>query len=862
VETIKKAWILLLHEGRVLLRQSLTYWLLAGCLFVVNLLTLTSAKFFDPSTTALTPLFLNFTVISSVLVPLLTMSVWARSTKLDALPWFFSFPLPLWSVVLARYLLTFGLSLVALISTFPLSFTLAYLGTPDWGVIACGYLALAALLSFQVALGSLASALAPHLLAAFLLAAVANIVFTALGSHLLFESMPSVFSIQWTDRLAPLGIPFHLIAAFRGVIDFRDILYFLGWTAFCLFMNHTVIFNKRKQKRPGRTQMFAYLATATGVLLVIQFARQAHVRWDLTQENLYTLAPGTKEIIRKLERPIFADFYFTRTHETTGLKQYGQRIEELLREYASTSPQNFRLRFIDPVQDSEEEVRARIAGMQGLTTKTGENIYLGLALRQGEQTLAIPLFNPETEGQLEYELTEAVVKLVQAAKPSLGIMSELPLVGDELGENANLRNDWAFVAALRSLYQIVSIPIQSESIPETLQSLILVHPKQLSERTLYAIDQYLMNGGKLIIFLDAFCRFEINYPHGGQDHVRYSSQLKSFLDHWGVIFHNETLVGDPERAMEVSVAQQSYSYPFQMLLSSQDMKKDMSIAKNLQKIQVLESGWFEASASAPEGLKFFPLIQSSETSGLVKTEETEFRSPQDLSAQLKPDGKPKVIAGLLRGRLSSSFARSPDGILGEHKEKTSSDTSIVLMGDVDFLTDPFVVDKVQSLGQMVYKPKGDNMNFLMNALEFISGHQDLIAIRSKTQMNRSLWRILDLEQKAATQLSEHDSPLSSKLNEIQEKLSQWESENSSKGQVVSREQRLMIQQLREEEARIRRERKLLRESSEARVKHLKANIFWLHIGLAPLLFLLGLLWVWRERPPIRSAAGPSQSSGH
>ncbi len=861
METIRKTWILFRHEGRVLLRQASTYWLLAGCLFVVNLLTLTSSRFFSTTDATLLPLFLSFTLVSCIIVPLLTMSVWARSTKLDALPWFFSFPLPLWSVVTARFLLTFGLSLVALASTVPLSFTLSYLGSPDWGVIAASYMALAALLAFQVALGSLASALAPHQLAAFLLAAVVNVLFMALGSHLLYESIPSFLSIEWTERLAPLGVPFHLVAAFRGVIDFRDVLYFVGWTLFCLFTNQTVIHNKRKQKRPGRAWIFGYLATGIVVLLMILFARQAHVRWDFTEEKLYTLASGTKEIVRKLERPIYADLYFTRSHSAPALKQYGQRIEELLREYASTSPQNFRLRFIDPVQDSEEEVRARIAGMQVITTKSGENVYLGLALRQGDQTLSIPLFNPQTEGQLEYELTEAVVKLVQAAKPSIGVMSELPLVGDELGENINLRNDWAFVSALRSLYQIVSIPIQSESIPETLQSLVLVHPKQLSPKTLFAIDQYLMNGGKLMVFLDAFCRFEINYPRGGQDHEKYSSQLKSFLDRWGIVFHNETLVGDPERAMDVALAQINYSYPLQMQLTGDEMNKEMSIAKNLQKIQVLETGWFEASPTLPKGLNFFSLIESSDTSGLVKTEETEFRSPQDLGEQIHPDGKHRIIAGILRGRLKSSFDSPPEGVVGEHKKVASQDTSIVLVGDVDFLTDSFVVDKIQSMGQMVYKPKGDNITFLMNALEFISGHQDLIAIRSKTQIDRSLWRIVDLEQKAASALSEHDAPLSTKLNQIQEKLNQWESENSDKGQVVSREQQLKIQQLREEEARIRRERKLLKVNSEARVQNLKANIRWLHLGIAPLLILLGLLWAWRERPTIRSALGILRSSG-
>lgn len=856
METIIKAWILFRHEGRVLLRQASTYWLLAGHLFLVNLLTLTSDQFFNTENSSLLPLFLNLAFLSCFFVPLLTMSVWARSTRLDALPWFFSFPLPLWSVVIARFFLTWGLALVTLASTLPLGLTLQYLGSPDWGVIMSSFTLFAFLMAFQVALGSLASAIAPHQLAAFLLAAVANALFMALGSHLLFEDVPSFLPLAWTDRLAPLGVPFHLVAAFRGVIDFRDILFFIGWALFCLFINQAVIHHKRKQKRPGRNIMFGYLATGLGVLIIILFARQAHVRWDLTEEKLYTLSNGTREIVRKLEKPIYADLYFTRSHSSSALKQYGQRIEELLREYQSTSPKNFRLRFIDPVQDSEEEVRARIAGISAIPLAPGENIYLGLALRQGDQTLSIPVFTPQTEGQLEYELTEAIVKLVQAAKPSIGIMSELPLVGDELGGSVNLRNDWAFVAALRSLYQIVSVPIQSEALPEHLQSIILVHPKQLSEKTLYAIDQYLMRGGKLMIFLDAFCRYEINYPRATQEHAMYSSQLKHFLDAWGVIFHNETLVGDRARSTQVAVAQISYDYPFQLQLTSQDMNKDMSIAKNLNKVQLLESGWLEQAANPVKNLHYFPLMMSSESSGLVRTEMTEYSSPQDLATELKSDGKKRAVAALLRGRFQSTFDSVPEGSLIEHRKSSEQDAAVVIVADVDFLSDASVVDKVQSMGQMVYKPKGDNITFLMNSLEFISGHQDLIAIRSRTHVDRSLWRLVDMEEKATIAYAGEDAALTSKLNEIQNKLAQWENENSDKGQVVSREQLSMIQQLREEEAKLRRERKILKEKSEAKVRHLKANIRWLHLGLAPLTILLGLFWVLREKP-IRSTRSVS-----
>ncbi|MBC7533795.1 MAG: Gldg family protein [Oligoflexus sp.] len=844
--TIKKAWILYLHEGRILLRQPMTYWILALNLFVVNALTLGSSKFFDTSHTSLLPLFLYIPVLSSLFIPLLTMTQWAKSKTLDALPWFFSFPLPLWSVVLARFALAWSVALVALASTSPLSVTLAYLGPPDWGTIAAGYLALAALCAFQVAWGSLMSALAPHVLAAYVLAAVGNLFFMAIGSHLLYEKIPTFLPLTWNDRLSPLGVPYHLVAAFRGVVDLRDFLFLLAWTVLCLFLNQSVLHNKRKQRGPGRATIFGYLSMGAGLLILVLLARDAHVRWDLTEEELYTLSGGTKGIIERLEKPIHADLYFTGSSIPPQLKYYGQRIEELLREYAATSPKNFRLHLIDPAQDSEEEVQARIAGMRVIPGIAGANAYLGLAMRQGEHNLSIPLFNVQTEAQLEYELTESIVRLAQAAKPSLGIMSELPLVGDELGENSALRNDWAFVSALRSLYQIVNIQITAESIPENLQTIILIHPRIVDPNILYAIDQFLMRGGKMIVFLDAFCRYEINYPSRVGQNNNFASQFSHFLDPWGVSFHADTLVGDSERATHVQIAQMNYDYPFQLQLGVDEVNHDLSISKSLQKINFLEAGWFEAKAEQP--YTFTPLISTGTNSGLVKTDLTEYMTAQQIAEQLKPDGGRRVLAALLKGKWRSTFKVPPEGSNLPHKEVADQEGAMVIVSDVDFLSDSFTVDKIQSLGQMVYKPKGDNISFLMNALEFINGHQDLIAIRSRIHVDRSLQKIINIEKHSVERFQGQDSSLASRLAEIQEKLGQWESQqNNELGQVVSKDQQLMIQELREEEAKIRRERRLLKEATEYQLNHLKNNIYLLHIVFAPLSILLGLLWVWRQR---------------
>jgi ABC-type uncharacterized transport system involved in gliding motility auxiliary subunit len=263
-------------------------------------------------------------------------------------------------------------------------------------------------------------------------------------------------------------------------------------------------------------------------------------------------------------------------------------------------------------------------------------------------------------------------------------------------------------------------------------------------------------------------------------------------------------------------------------------------------VNFLEAGWFELKAEQP--YQITPIITTGENSGLVKTDLTEYMTPQQMAEQLKPDGGHRLVSVLVKGKWKSAYPSPPEGSFLSHKEKAEHEGSIVLVSDVDFLSDSFTVDKIQSLGQMVYKPKGDNISFLMNSLEFINGHQDLIAIRSRIHVDRSLQKVINIQKRSVEQFQGQDSALTARLAEIQEKLSQWEGQqNNEAGQVVSKDQQMMIQDLREEEAKVRRERRLVKDATEAQFDHLKNNIFWMHLGFAPLSILIGLLWVFRQK---------------
>jgi ABC-type uncharacterized transport system involved in gliding motility auxiliary subunit len=385
------------------------------------------------------------------------------------------------------------------------------------------------------------------------------------------------------------------------------------------------------------------------------------MRWDLTEERLYTLSNGTRGLIHRLVQPVYVTFYFSRSHADLPpvLKAYGQRVEEFLREYAAVDPQKFRYRALDPQRDSEQELSARA---QGIPTVTGTNsVYFGAILKQGDRTLTLPFLDPAKEDQLEYDLTEALVRIQQLAKPEIGIMSDLPLVGDP--DDEGLKSEWAFVSALRGLYQIVPVSTQAQEIPAGLQALLVVHPKHLNERVDYAIDQYLVQGGRLLVALDPFCRSELNSLPTNQLQPSLTSEFDRFLSSWGLHFSNRFIVGDRERSSRMQTAHVSFDYPFLLQLRQDDVNRKHMITKQLRKgLSFLETGYFERDKASPYQME--TLASTSGESGLIPVEKAQLYEPQstgrrtEIRRQTALLGRP--LAGPLAIGIQSDAPWQPD----------------------------------------------------------------------------------------------------------------------------------------------------------------------------------------------------------
>lgn len=852
---MKTIWILFLHEIRMRFRYPYTWAGLAAWLFLTQAAAFGPGGLLTNTQANLWPLFLFLPLIGVFFLPLLTMGQWAQAQTLNALPWFFSFPIHTWMVVFARFLVANVLTLFALCLTVPLAITVANLGNPDWGMIVAGYIACYGCFSVQLASGALASALCRHQLLAYVTAALFNLLFLGVGSHLLYEGWPNLLPLTWSDRLLPFGAPYHLLTGLRGVVEIRDILFWAGWTLLCLLLTSMVLYGRRTLHRQGLRDAkaaFSVLCLALLTLLCVLLGRDLRLRWDLTEENLYTISSGSRSIIRRLQQPVTMTFYFSRSHTDLPpvLKAYGQRVEEFLREYAAVDSQKFRYRSIDPPRDSEQELAARALGVPPVTGTT--SVYFGAILRQGSRVLALPFLDPAKEDQLEYDLTEALVRIQQLAKPALGIMSDLPLVGDPNDEG--LKSEWAFVAALRGLYQIVPVPMQNGFIPDGLQALLLIHPKRLNERSAYALDQFLVRGGRLMVALDPFARSELNSLPSSQLQPSLASDFERFLSAWKLRFSTASIVGDRSRSSRMQTAHVSFDYPFLMQLTDEDVNKKHMISKQLRKgLSFLEAGYFELDPASP--YRFDTLVWSSESSGLIPVEKANYMSPNQLSDELKPDGQKRSLVGLLVGQWQSIFAEAPASVLASpvsglaaYQARAEQESAILLLGDVDFLADDKTVERVQSMDQMILKPKNDNLSLLMNGLEFITGHQDLIAIRSRGRESRTMSRLQEIREEANARYSEKVGELSGKLNEVEDKLKDYEALGN---RVMTNDQKQAITDLRNKEAQLRRERREVHELMEADAARLMNILRVLHLLLLPLSVLLLGLGFPRARSLVR-----------
>jgi len=600
------------------------------------------------------------------------------------------------------------------------------------------------------------------------------------------------------------------------------------------------------------TIMKKITTTASGLALLVLavvslnfIASKLNFRVDLTQDKVFSLSDGTRSLLSKLERDVTIKLFFSRSLKElpVPVKTYATRVEELLREYQDASKGRITIEVIDPKADTDDEEWAQKYGITGVRLPQGDQMFFGLVFLIGTQEMAIPYLDPRREEFLEYDIAEALMSKIKKDPVKVGLMSSLTVIGSPspvMGPQGPIDETWAVVNDLRRNFQVSKVEIDTKEIPSDLKVLIIIHPKDLSEATLYAIDQFVLNGGKLVVAVDPMSRTDMqmsaNAPKAPGEMPKLSSDLEKLLASWDIEYDKNTLVGDTGLATQINAGGQMIRYPFFVTLNESLLSRQSVITGKLKSMLVPEGGALSHKSGASS--KFESLISFSKDSGTTSAQSALYTNPVDLARSLKPDGKDRTLAAVVSGKFKTAFpGGAPSGAptSKKHKAEADQETAVVVIADVDLFYDQNAVDKFRFGPQIMIRPRNDNLNFLVNTVDFLGGSEDLIAIRSKGRIARPFTRVAEIQKEAQKRWQAEEESLTTQINELQRKLNELQAQRTDGNRfALNAEQQAEITKFRDDERRFKKQRRHVRKNLRDDIEQLGRRLIAVNMLFVPM----------------------------
>jgi ABC-type uncharacterized transport system involved in gliding motility auxiliary subunit len=609
------------------------------------------------------------------------------------------------------------------------------------------------------------------------------------------------------------------------------------------------------------------------ILIAANFIVSAfNARVDLTQGDVYTLSPGTKAILSRLEAPVRIRFYYTQGSNAVpvGLKTFAQRVEDLLAEYRAAANGKVIIERLNPEPDSDAEDAAALDNVEGQMTNTGERFYLGLAISFLDQKAAIPVLSPDRERLLEYDITRAIAQVAATKKPIVGLMSALPVLGRPLNPLSKQQptEPWIIGSELKRLFDVRKVEVDAKKIDDDIQVLLVIHPRNVLEETEYAIDQFVMRGGKLIVFADPYAYFDqqpdLQNPFGGSQAGQ--SALYNLFKAWGYELTLNQVVADLTYASGAGPR----LLPTLLSLPAEALNQDDVVMSQVGTMLVPFAGVFKGKPA--EGLTPTVLAHTSKNSMLVDLIIATL-SGEPSTRGFQPSGEEYPLALRLSGKFRTAFPNGrPEPMLrrddkkeapkaeekpAAHLREAAAETMVVLVGDVDMLSDGAAVEVQEVFGQKLIVPRNGNLAFAQGLIEQFSGDQNLMALRSRASFTRPLTVIQQMQAEAQQQYLGKIKELEDSLNQTQEKLQELQKGKPTAGSstILTAEQQTEIDNFRQQTIRTRAELKEVRKNLRVETDRLE---FWtkvVNIGLVPLLVALtGLTLAYSKRRRATAAA--------
>lgn len=623
------------------------------------------------------------------------------------------------------------------------------------------------------------------------------------------------------------------------------------------------------------------LYSAAGVVAMFVFMLALYivtsafkVRVDITDDKAHTLSAGTKHIIAKLDAPVTLRFYCTQGDNAMppALRVYAQHIEDLLAEYQQAAKGKIIIQKLDPRPDSDAEDSARLNGIEGRATGQfgASKIYLGIVASIFDQKFTLPWLAPDRERLLEYDISRAISRVENSTPPVVGVMSAFKVFGEQYNPMTATREErpkepWVFVSELKKDFTVKSVPLTATRIDDQIKVLVVFHPRGISAATQYAIDQFLMRGGKVLAFLDPHAYFDESHDMPNQSFqvvgaLAYGqSTLDKLLPAWGLEMDLNKVVADTSFGSRNQKT--GDMMPTMLSVTRGGIDQNDVVTSQIDNLFIPFGGAF--TGKPVDGLKETVLVKCTPNSQLVDTLSSTAAAEQILR-DFKAEKVPYALAVHLTGKFHTAFPNGPPSGADEKdkagaapplKESTGN-PEVVLVCDTDMLNDRVCVAVRESMGRPAIHPLNGNLNFVQSAVEQLSGDDDLISARSRASMNHPFTRLTDMEASAGRQWEEKVRVLEAKQRETKRKISELETHKEG-GQeqqlILSPEQQKDLDDYLKTAASVNKELKEVRKNLRKDTDALK---FWtkvVNIGAMPVVVAVSGLVIAVAKPRRRPA---------
>ena len=580
-----------------------------------------------------------------------------------------------------------------------------------------------------------------------------------------------------------------------------------------------------------------------GLLLFITIAMNflvsfSSLRKDCTEGQLYTLSDNTKDIIKNLKKKVFIRYYFSQTNSKIPLqyKNYAKRISNLLEEYQKESNSNVIIEQYNPTSGSNAEKCATLDSIYPQPLNTGEKIYLGLSINCLNITETFSFLTLKQERKLEYDLSRTIVKVQAAKRKKIGLLSYLPITGEEktpelVAANSEKIKPWVVLRELSKDFDIQVLNFDLKKIDEDIDALVLIHPVLLSKDIKNAVDQYILKGGKVLVFLDSYNRYFAAKANSEDNYKKIiSSQFDEFLNAWGIKMDPWRVLADMKYARRWKTKEKTITSTTALDITEDAFNKDEIALNQISKLNYIYAGGLEYSDKKNKNLTITPLISSSKNSQLI---DRRIASKPSLSfANFAADDKKYEMCIKIEGKFKTAFAE-PLAVVGAKNRLTQATEKgmVILVSDTDLLTNKITTRKeVNELGKEYYKQINDNIVFVQNLVEYLTGEKKLMGIRTRKSIFRPFKVIVKMKGLAENELKDEYSKLNKEWQENKKILRNLQTLNKNNdGKIINKAQREELSRYKQKEKKILNKIKKVTDKYQISINSLIMKLKWINI---------------------------------